>query len=85
VQVQNYPWQVFVAIPIVYLIISLMMGGKKVYFDPYTEVPEDPEGSKPGAATTPGAEPWRVGDKPAEAKPAETAIETTPAETKEST
>jgi hypothetical protein len=57
------------------------MGGKKVYFDNYTELPEDPEGTKPGAATTPGAEPWRTGEKPAIEKPAETV----PAETTEST
>jgi len=78
-------WGVFVAILLVYLTISLMMGGKKVYFDTYTEAPEDPEGAKASAATTPGAEPWRTGDKPAESKLATEMPAETAAETKEST
>jgi hypothetical protein len=55
----------FLFIVFLYLGLSLAMGARKVYFDPLTTQPDDPEGTpKPGPeAVKAGAEPWKVGEK----------------------
>jgi hypothetical protein len=77
----NTPVLLFIVIVLSYLGLSLwMLGGQKVYFEPLTTQPEDPEGTPQPApeAVAAGAEPWKVGEKggttssakPAAAKPA---------------
>jgi len=59
----NYPPIIFIALLLVYLAISLMLGAKKVYFEPFTEEPADPEADTEKASVAVGAEPWKVGEK----------------------
>lgn len=42
-------WITLVLIMIAWLGVSMWMGAKKAYFDPWTEKPEDPEGEKSSA------------------------------------
>ena len=79
----NTPVPLFIAIVLGYLAISLfLMGGSKVYFNPLTVQPDDPEGvptaSSEAEKISAGAEPWKVGEKggtAASAKPATHAAE----------
>ncbi len=59
----KYPPIVFIGILLVYLAISLALGAKKVYFEPFTEAPDDPEADTKKATVAVGAEPWKVGEK----------------------
>jgi hypothetical protein len=61
----NTPVILFIVIVLSYLVLSLLMGGQKIYFEPLTTQPEDPEGApKPAPeAIASGAEPWKVGEK----------------------
>jgi hypothetical protein len=44
VHAYNTPVYVLVLILVGYIGLSLALGGRKVYFEPLTEKPEDPEG-----------------------------------------
>jgi hypothetical protein len=61
----NTPVLLFIVIVLGYLAFSLALGAQKVYFEPLTNQPEDPEGApKPAPeAVATGAEPWKVGEK----------------------
>jgi hypothetical protein len=62
----NTPVPLFLVIVLGYLAVSLfLMGGRKVYFEPLTTLPEDPEGAPKAVpeAIASGAEPWKVGEK----------------------
>jgi len=78
----NTPVLLFIVIVLSYLALSLFMGGQKVYFEPLTTQPEDPEGTpKPAPeAIAAGAEPWKVGEKGGTAGGAKTAAAKPPAE-----
>lgn len=77
----NTPVILFIVIVLSYLVLTLLMGGQKVFFEPLSAQPEDPEVAPKAApeAVAAGAEPWKVGEKggtaggakPAASKPAE--------------
>lgn len=45
----NTPVLLFIGILAAYIGLCLMIGGKKTYFDPYVEKPEEPEANPPQA------------------------------------
>jgi hypothetical protein len=51
----NTPVILFIAIVVGYLAISLTLGARKVYFEPLTTKPEDPEGASNTSGTESGA------------------------------
>lgn len=51
------PWPLFLAIIAGYMVLSLfVLGGKKLYFEPYEEKPADKPPVAPPATPTPPAE-----------------------------
>jgi hypothetical protein len=45
------PWWLFIGIVAGYVVLSLFLGAKKTYFEPFVEPPEEPE-TKPASQPT---------------------------------